>query len=56
MAEQVTQEDPWQEWGLIYDRDTTVAVITSLQSDGWKVRVVKEGERNRVYVQKRSAA
>lgn len=54
LHERPTSDDGWQDWGVVYDRHATVGVITALQSEGWKVRAVKEGNHNRLYVQKRS--
>ena len=45
------REDGWEEYGVVYDRHATVAVITALQGDGKRVRVVKEGNKNRIYTQ-----
>lgn len=45
------REDGWEEYGVVYDRQATVAVITALQGDGKRVRVVKEGNHNRIYTQ-----
>ena len=47
--------DPdWTEWGPVYDRRATVGVITALQEKGLRVRVVKHGNHNVVFVQQRS--
>lgn len=49
-------DDGWTEWGSVYDREATVGVITALQSDGYQVRVVREGNRNVVWTKPRHEA
>jgi hypothetical protein len=50
------RDDDWQEWGPVFDREATIGVIQALQSDGKQVRVVREGNRNVIYVKPRHEA
>lgn len=52
---EVPTEPGWDYWGFVADREATVGVITALQSDGLKVKVVREGSLNRVFTQPRSS-
>lgn len=45
----------WVKWGPVYDRQATVGVIVALQKDGFKVRAVKNGNHNDIYVMRRSS-
>lgn len=49
-------DDGWTEYGSIYDRKATVGIIRALQETGQLVRVVREGNRNVLYVKPRTEA